>query len=117
MSLITALDIEGNKVHIKDAKSGKRYKCDLDHFLIPKKGNIKIHHFAHLPDNEDCECLSWNYHTNKTEWHHLWQSRYPTSQLEIVLEYYVHNYEHKNHLSIDLQFVEHSRNHLQDQDL
>lgn len=56
MKLPFAIDIEGKLVEIKDVVSGLACNCICPHCkakLIARKGDLKIHHFAHKGD----ECL------------------------------------------------------------
>ena len=42
-------------IHVNDAEKGSRYLClGCDQEMIPRKGRIKKHHFAHKADLEQC---------------------------------------------------------------
>ena len=42
-------------IHVNDAERGNRYLClGCDQEMIPRKGRIKKHHFAHKADLEQC---------------------------------------------------------------
>lgn len=53
-----------------------------DEIMIAKKGNRKIHHFAH---KTKINCDEW-YHTHKTEWHLLWQNICKDKYKEFVIK-------------------------------
>lgn len=76
------VDIKGNRVDIAEAKEKEQYFCPICKAkLIQKRGNIKIHHFAH---ESGSECDSWNY--DMSEWHREWQKRFPVDSREVVVE-------------------------------
>ena len=76
-----ALDKNGNRVHIDSAKVGEEYFCpSCGSGLILRKGDIRIHHFAH---KINCICAdSWHY--DMTDWHHNWQSLFPVECQEVI---------------------------------
>ncbi len=75
-------DINGNRIDISDAKESESYFCPICNAkLIQKKGDIRVHHFAHEGGSE---CDSWNY--DMTEWHRDWQQRFPVDSREVVVE-------------------------------
>ncbi len=49
--------------------------------LIPKCGNIKIHHWSHKRLN-NCD----NWWESETEWHRNWKNNYPIDWQEISLK-------------------------------
>lgn len=54
-----AKDIKGHIVHIKDALPGGLYYCpQCGNEMIPKMGDIKVHHFAH---KVECSCNGESY--------------------------------------------------------
>lgn len=59
------------RIHIDeytDEMSGKIF-CPEGHPMVAKRGNVKVHHFAHK-SNCDCSCSD-----NKGDWHQEWQDR------------------------------------------
>ena len=66
------LDKNGNNVYIDDAIATNIYYCpNCNTELVQKKGNIKVHHFAHKAKN-DCPYA----HREMSDWHLEWQSHY-----------------------------------------
>lgn len=56
-----ALDETNNYIDIYNSTKKKKYRCiDCKEELIPKKGNIKAHHFAHY-NKIDCNGESWQH--------------------------------------------------------
>lgn len=56
-----ALDEYNNYIDVSNSISKTKYRCiDCKEELIPKKGNIKAHHFAHL-NKFDCNGESWQH--------------------------------------------------------
>lgn len=47
--------------------------------LIPKCGNIRIHHWAHISDKN---CDKW--WENETEWHRSWKNNFPVEWQEVI---------------------------------
>ena len=53
IKILIAYDENNNLINIKDAQNKKKYKCiDCNNIIIPKKGNIKKHHFSHFIKNK-----------------------------------------------------------------
>ena len=76
-----ALDEIGNRIFIEDAEKGKTYRCSVcQKEMIPKKGSIRVPHFAHKPG---VECTDWG---DMSEWHSGWQKRFPKECQEVVME-------------------------------
>lgn len=77
-----ALDKYGNRVCINQTFIKEEYFCPLcGEKLVLKKGNIRVHHFAHQ-SNSQCNDF-WHY--DMSEWHIRWQNRFPLETQEIVL--------------------------------
>lgn len=78
-----AVDGAGNRVSIDEAeRHGRGYFCELCHArLNPKKGEVRIHHFAH---EKGKRCDPWA--QPMSEWHRAWQERFPKESREYVLE-------------------------------
>ncbi len=79
-----AFDLDGKRVFIDEAESGKEYFCPQcgGRLVIKKDGLVRIHHFAHK--NSGCSD-SWHY--DMSEWHQRWQSRFPAENQEITKTY------------------------------
>ena len=70
--MYSGLDKDGNNVYIDDAIATNTYYCpNCNTELVQKKGNIKVHHFAHKAKN-DCPYA----HREMSDWHLEWQSYY-----------------------------------------
>lgn len=78
-----AVNAEGKRVFIEDAQPGDQYFCpQCGELLVQKKGSMREHHFAHMM-NIDCD--PWKY--DMSEWHRSWQSLFPESTREVVVQY------------------------------
>lgn len=76
-----AYDKTGKLVHISSAQCGKEYTCRCcGDVLIPKKGRVKVHHFAH---KAGYSCDSW--YENKGEWHRKMQGLFPQEYQEVPM--------------------------------
>lgn len=76
-----ALDINGNRIHIDDSHVKEQYFCPVcGEELIIKKGQIKVHHFAHKA-NSYCND-GWHY--DMSDWHSSWQDKFPLETQEVV---------------------------------
>lgn len=61
IKIAIAKDKDNNDVLIQNANKNNKYYCyDCDEELIPKKGKIKIHHYAHKSKNK-CTGESWQH--------------------------------------------------------
>lgn len=67
---------DGKRVRIDEYVEGV-VRCEEGHILIPKKGNVRAHHFAHSPG---VVCSSSK---EMTSWHLEWQSRVPIENREV----------------------------------
>lgn len=82
--MFIALDINGNRIHIKNSNDLNDYFCPIcGEQLITKKGKIKKYHFSHTPKSI-CKD-TWHY-DNMSDWHLNWQSKFPDEFLEVVKE-------------------------------
>ena len=86
--MLIAINSSDFRTHIDDANIGDNYYCPLcRQLLIQKKGQKRIHHFAHYNPRgkgEYSKCTDrWNY--DKTEWHMEWQNRFPKECIEYVV--------------------------------
>ena len=58
---------DGKAIHISDAKRGEKYICmECSGIMVPKKGKIKEHHFAH---NNDSDLSKHGNHLNESDLH------------------------------------------------
>lgn len=70
-------DVEGKR---REAQPGLSGKCPLyGHAMIPKCGNIRVPHWAHLAN---CTCDHW--WEPETPWHRDWKNHFPEAWQEIV---------------------------------
>ena len=78
-----ALNEEGVRYHIDQADPDNKYFCPVcKGELIQRRGQKKIHHFAH---KKEIACTdNWHYE-EMTEWHSDWQERYPEECREVVV--------------------------------
>lgn len=82
--MVFAINKDRRRVHINDAQIGEEYFCPFcDSAMIPKMGDVKIHHFAHRCGNP---CRD-NWHYDMSEWHYEWQNKFPLECQEIVKKY------------------------------
>ena len=78
--MFKGLNKDGIDVDIDDAIKGEEYFCPCcKGNLIVKKGQINVHHFAHV-SNKDCD--HW---AEMSEWHKEWQSLFPIEYREVSL--------------------------------
>jgi len=64
----------GQRLNVKDyvgAFHEGQVKCADGHFLVAKKGAIRVHHFSHRAQEGGLECSG----DGKTDWHIWWQDR------------------------------------------
>ena len=79
--MLFALDKNGKKIHINLTNRKDEYFCPCcNSKLVQKKGDIRIHHFAHPSENYCSD--TWHY--DMTEWHAGWQDMFPKEYQEIV---------------------------------
>lgn len=80
--MIFAIDKDGKRVHIDRTHVNYDYFCpECGEKLVLRKGDIRIHHFAHFPSTECTD--SWHY--DMSEWHQEWQARFPEECQEVVM--------------------------------
>lgn len=76
-----ALDKNNKQISITNAIRGDFFSCPFcGSRMIAKKGEVKIHHFAHLGSCTE----TWKYDP-MTEWHKNWQNEFPKENQEIML--------------------------------
>lgn len=77
-----ALTADHDRIHALDAEKGRQYYCPIcGGQVIPRQGEINSWHFAHVTSCVD----DWKY--DMSEWHRVWQNRFPESTREVVVEY------------------------------
>ena len=81
--MFIAINEKGYRVHIEKTNNDEQYFCPTcGEKLILKRGDIRIHHFAHYSKNL-CKD-TWDY--DMSYWHQNWQSKFPIECQEVVKE-------------------------------
>lgn len=81
--MFIAINEKGNRIHIEKANNDEQYFCPTcGEKLILRRGNIRIHHFAHSAKSI-CKD-TWDY--DMSYWHQNWQSKFPIECQEVVKE-------------------------------
>lgn len=79
--MFLALNDNNKLIHIDNYNPHNNYYCPVcGNKVIGKRGDIRIHHFAHF--NSECSD-HWNY--DMSEWHYDWQQQFPKENQEVVL--------------------------------
>ena len=74
----------GKRIHAKNIKNGETYICPIcGERLIPKCGDINVHHFAHVHDS-NCDSYFGDY---KSEWHIGMQELFPEKYREVIVRH------------------------------
>lgn len=83
--LTIALDPYDKRVHVDDTASNMDYFCPICGIpLIPRKGSVRRHHFAHKGERS---CIdTWSRDYDESDWHLTWQERFPKDNREITLD-------------------------------
>ena len=82
--LTFALDPTDARVYVDDTASNMDYFCPTcGSPVIPRKGEVRRHHFAHKGGGPCAD--GWSRSYDDSEWHHLWQERFPRENQEITL--------------------------------
>jgi len=82
--LTFALDPTDARVYVDDTASNMDYFCPTcGSPVIPRKGEVRRHHFAHKGGGSCAD--GWSRSYDNSEWHHLWQERFPRENQEITL--------------------------------
>jgi hypothetical protein len=77
--------VGGVRLHIRDYDEtlhGNKVYCVDGHLMVPKRGQIKIHHFAHRA-GEGAACQIEQ--DGKTDWHLWWQQRLRPDRIEFQI--------------------------------
>lgn len=82
--MIVAIDKDFNRIHIEDAVAKQECYCPYcGERLFQKKGEIRRHHFSHMP-NTVCKD-SWAGTYDMSDWHYDWQNSVPKANQEVLL--------------------------------
>lgn len=82
--LTFALDPSDARVFVDDTASNMDYFCPTcGSPVIPRKGEVRRHHFAHKGGGACSD--GWARSYDDSEWHHLWQERFPKENQEVTL--------------------------------
>lgn len=82
--MIVALDKNHNRLHIDDAVAKQECYCPYcGERLFQRKGEIRRHHFAHMP-GKVCKD-TWESTYDMSDWHYDWQNSFPKSNQEVLL--------------------------------
>ena len=82
--MIVALDKDFNRIHIEDAAAKQEYYCPYcGERLFQRKGEVRRHHFAHMP-GKVCKD-TWEATYDMSDWHYDWQNSFPKANQEVLL--------------------------------
>lgn len=82
--MIVALDKDFNRIHIEDAVAKQECYCPYcGERLFQMRGEIRRHHFAHMP-GKVCKD-TWGATYDMSDWHYDWQNSFPKANQEILL--------------------------------
>ena len=82
--MIVALDKDFNRIHIEDAVAKQECYCPYcGERLFQRKGEIRRHHFAHMP-GKVCKD-TWEGSYDISDWHYDWQNSFPKVNQEVLL--------------------------------
>lgn len=82
--MIVAIDKDFNRIHIEDAVAKQECYCPYcGEHLFQKKGEIRRHHFSHMP-NTVCKD-TWAGSYDMSDWHYDWQNSVPKENQEVLL--------------------------------
>ena len=82
--MIVAIDKDFNRIHIEDAVAKQECYCPYcGERLFQKKGELRRHHFSHMPKSV-CKD-SWADSYDMSDWHYDWQNSVPKDNQEVLL--------------------------------
>lgn len=85
--MLIALDHNNNRVHISQSHSNQEYYCpSCGAPLITKKGEERIHHFAHKAGHICKDSWETTRSYDTSPWHVDWQQLFPKDNQEISLK-------------------------------
>ena len=71
--MLFANDYNDNKIHIEETQSNQTYYCPYCGTpLIMKKGDIRLHHFAHSNRHQCTDSWEQNHTYDMSIWHNEW---------------------------------------------
>ena len=82
-----AVDSKGNDITPDDMSEFTPYICKrCKQIVIPKRGEIRAHHFAHKSSDNDlvreCDRLQKEFDIGMSEWHREWQAMFSDGEKE-----------------------------------
>lgn len=83
-----AIKKSGERIHINEALKNLMYYCPIcKNELMQKRGDMRIHHFAHYSNKDEKQNnCPLRYYSGMTEWHFNWLNRFNKENIEIILE-------------------------------
>ena len=84
--MLIAWDKDDQRVHIDETKSNQSYYCPYcGTELITRKGNIRVHHFAHKKTHICNDSWEREGLYEMSEWHSNWQNLFPIANQEVSI--------------------------------
>lgn len=107
--MIVALDKSLKRLHIEDAVAKQECYCPYcGERLFQRKGEIRRHHFAHMP-GKVCKD-TWESTYDMSDWHYDWQNSFPKSNQEVLLS--VGEIKHRADVLIGRTVIEFQRTNM-----
>lgn len=88
--MFVAVDGNGRPVSIEDTNDRDKYHCpDCNQELITKKGNKRLHHFAHKKGSVECTDIwrTTGLYDKPNKWHRDWEMLFPIENREVQLTF------------------------------
>ena len=83
--MIVALDKDFNRIHIENAVAKQECYCpSCGARLFQRKGQLRRHHFAHMPGHVCTD--TWASQYDMSDWHYEWQNSFPKQNQEVLLQ-------------------------------
>ena len=83
--MIVALDNDFNRIHIENAVAKQECYCpSCGARLFQRKGQLRRHHFAHMPGHVCTD--TWASQYDMSDWHYEWQNSFPKQNQEVLLQ-------------------------------
>lgn len=83
--MIVALDKDFNRIHIENAVAKQECYCpSCGERLFQRKGQLRRHHFAHMPGHVCTD--TWASQYDMSDWHYEWQNSFPKQNQEVLLQ-------------------------------
>lgn len=86
MSVLIGIDKDGNRISVSEYDKTKNgiIKCiGCKSIIFPKRGQMKVHHYAHAPNTT---CNITRDHDCKTDWHMMWQNIAKPDYIEVIIK-------------------------------